>query len=373
MNDGEVATRRAPVAPPTPPQPLRYFGFIDGLRAIAVLAVIAFHFGGFVPRGYLGVDVFFVISGFLIHKQLMGLRDTRNSFFSFFRRRALRVYPALSVAVVLTLCLGFAVQIPQDFEATSMTALFALLGTSNLFFITRGGDYFDTTLQENPLLHTWSLGIEEQWYLFAAVLILLLLRRVSPRVVLAAVTLLSVLSFVAFTHYFDRTTAYFNPAFRFWELGAGAIVAGLLAVLPRAGSRLRARLLMVMSIGAGVVLLIALGLLPFIDIDDLGGPAAHLLTVASVALIIFGEIRRGETPSKVPHVLTLPPLAYAGKISYSLYLFHFPVWTLLVYRFGNDDVPLWLLVGGALVATFALAIASYRFVERSFWSPRGTT
>jgi peptidoglycan/LPS O-acetylase OafA/YrhL len=373
VKEAVIGVRGAPVSQTLTPQPLRYFRFIDGLRAIAVLAVIAFHFGGLIPHGYLGVDVFFVISGFLIHKQLMGLRETKNSFFTFFKRRALRVYPALSVAVVLTLVLGFAVQIPQDFVSTSTAALFALLGTSNLFFIFRGGDYFDTTLQENPLLHTWSLGIEEQWYLCAALLILLVLRRASPRVVLGVVALLSLVSFIAFCLSFDRATSYFNPAFRFWELGAGAVVAGLITLLPPVTSRLRARVLKWQSLAAGVVLVIGLGLVPFIDFAVLGGPVGHLLIVAAVSLIIFGEIRRGEGTSRFPHLLAVPPLAYIGKISYSLYLYHFPIWTFLVYRFGNDDIPAWVLIGGALFATFALAAVSYRFVERSFWSPRGTS
>lgn len=369
MSTTESAPKEVRVARGDLPEQLRYFGFIDGLRAIAVLAVIAYHFGGFVPRGYLGVDVFFVISGFLIHKQLMGLRETEHSFFSFFKRRALRVYPALSVAVVFTMCLGFVVQLPQDFVAASTTALFALLGTSNLFFISRGGDYFDTTLQENPLLHTWSLGIEEQWYLFAAIVILLLLRRASPRIVLGAVALLSIGSFLAFAHYFDRATAYFNPAFRFWELAAGAVAAGLLGLLPGGVSRLQARVLKGTSIGAGVVLAVALGIFPFIRVGDL---TSHLLTVASVALIIFGEILRGQGTSRIPHVLTVQPLKYLGRISYSLYLFHFPIWTLLIYRFGNTDVPRWTLIIGALIATLSLASLSYRFVERSFWTPRGS-
>lgn len=353
-----------------PPAPLRYFGFIDGLRAIAVLAVIVYHFGGLIPRGYLGVDVFFVISGFLIHKQLMGLRETEHSFFSFFKRRALRVYPALSVAVVVTLCLGLAVQIPQDLVATGTSAVFALLGTSNLFFISRGTDYFDTTLQENPLLHTWSLGIEEQWYLFAAVLILLVLRRASPRLVFLAAAVLAIVSALAFTHYFDRAGAYFNPAFRFWELASGAIAAGLLTLLPSVRSAFQARILRGTSVAAGAVLAITLGVVPVIQVPAI---AAHLLAVASVAWIIFAEIWRGEGWSTIPHLLTVQPLRYIGRISYSLYLFHFPIWILLIYRFGNDDLPQWILIGGALLATFALASVSYRFIERSFWSPKGVS
>src|SRR5262249_3137124 len=209
---------------------------IDGLRALSVLLVLAFHLGG-ISGGFIGVDVFFVISGFLITGMIREAVDAGAfSFGWFYQRRARRILPALLLVVTATAAAGFVLLLPGDYQSLAKSALYATVGASNFFFLFNTG-YFDAPASSMALLHTWSLGVEEQFYLLWPAFLWLVSgivgksRRAWSAVFLAVI----VASFAAaawqVTH--DPKAAFFLPHTRAWELALG----GLLAVVPSVGHR----------------------------------------------------------------------------------------------------------------------------------------
>lgn len=205
---------------------LAYRRDIDGLRAIAVLAVVLFHFG--VPGitgGFVGVDVFFVISGFLITSIIWRERQAgRFSFIDFWARRARRILPALFVMIAATLAVGWFLLAPKDYEELGRSAHYQVTFTSNLLFSRQHG-YFDASSDIKPLLHTWSLAVEEQFYIFFPLLLTLLSSRLKHwRLALFAVLLVSFgMSVWAVQH--EPQKAFFLLHLRAWELLAGAMLA----------------------------------------------------------------------------------------------------------------------------------------------------
>lgn len=199
---------------------------IDGMRALAIIAVIAFHaFPTIAKGGYVGVDVFFVISGFLISSILFRASSTGNfSFIDFYLHRAKRLFPALSVVLLATLCLGWIYLLPRDFAILGKHAAASAAFTQNLLLWSEAG-YFDVSADQKPLLHLWSLGIEEQFYLIYPVIIWVLWRR--PNAVLPALIALATISFIFNVATVSKypAAAFFLPLTRFWELLSGAILA----------------------------------------------------------------------------------------------------------------------------------------------------
>lgn len=327
---------------------------IDGLRAFAVMGVILHHAGvALVGSGYAGVDVFFVISGFLIGGIIAGdLAEGRFSWRRFYARRARRILPALFVVILVSLAVGWFVMTPDQLRYFGGGAISTLLFLSNLWFYNRI-DYFNPDAAEDPLIHTWSLAVEEQFYLVVPVL-LYLIWRFGPRVragVLVGLALAS-LAVATATGPDDPMAVFYLIHARAWELLAGVLAALGLAraqALGRIGGYLAdAGLLMVL---AGLFLVPHSALWP--------GPWTLLPVAGAVLLMLYGD-----RPSVARRILCLPPVVGVGLVSYSAYLWHQPILGFLAVL---DAKPAdWAGIGLVILATLALATLSWRFVEQPF-------
>jgi peptidoglycan/LPS O-acetylase OafA/YrhL len=331
---------------------LPYRPDIDGLRAIAVSIVVAFHaFPGFLPGGFVGVDVFFVISGFLITGIILGaLRSGDFSFAEFYARRIRRIFPALVVVLAASQVMGWWWLYPDDFASLGRHVAAGAAFSSN-FLLWRELNYFDTAADLRPLLHLWSLGIEEQFYLVWPLLLVWAYRwRRGP---LALTLTIASASFVAaiYTVRTDPTAAFYAPWHRFWELLAGATLACL-----QAEGRLRLSpkitgALAVVGFGA-----IGVGAL-VIDSSRVFPGLWALLPVAGTGLLIIAGPR--TVINRV--VLASPALVGLGLISYPLYLWHWPL--LAFTRITTDGQPPAHVLITVIALSVLLAWATYRLVE----------
>ena len=339
---------------------LRYRPDIDGLRALAVAVVIAFHFGvGRLQGGFVGVDVFFVISGYLITSLIRNdLGRDRFTIREFYIRRVRRIFPALFVVLAVVAVAGVMVLFPNDLFELRRTLAAATLFASNIYFY-RSTDYFAAPDQEQPLLHTWSLSVEEQFYLVFPVLMLLLHRYLPRRwvAVLATISLGS-LALSAWSVSNERTAeAFYLLPMRAWELGAGALLAA-------AGSRelVRGRAAHVVSC-AGLAL-IGYAAMAYDATTPFPGLRALPPVLGAVLLIAAGE------RSAVGRVLSWRPVVLVGLMSYSLYLWHYPV--LVFYRAYRLQEPSTVVRWALVALSLLLAALSWRFVERPFRRARPT-
>jgi peptidoglycan/LPS O-acetylase OafA/YrhL len=343
------------------PKP-NYRSDIDGLRALAVLLVLFFHldlhhFAG----GFIGVDVFFVISGFLISGILLRELDAGTfSFATFYERRIRRIAPALLALLLITTPLAYHFFFPPDFHDYANTLLAALFSVSNLYLL-QSENYFDVANQSRPLLHTWSLGIEEQYYLVFP-LILIAIRRWAPSKRSLILWSLAFLSFAAtciqMKHSklaFHMSTAFFLSPLRAWELLLGTMIYDL----PVAKERWRRELLAF----AGV-LLILIPALTYSAGTWFPGPGA-LPPCLGAALILHAG-RHGS--SLTAKALSWKPFAFIGLISYSLYLIH---WPLIVFQqqtqfLLNESLHPGWVKPVLLLVSLVLATLSWRFIETPF-------
>ncbi len=339
----------------------RYRPEIDGLRAVAVLLVVLYHVG--VPGitgGFIGVDVFFVISGYLITSLLVLEAETRGriSLSSFYARRIRRLFPALMVVVVVTLLLGAVWLLPVFSEQTDLakSAIATAFYVSNVYFWRFTGDYFGAPAELEPLLHTWTLAVEEQFYLFWPVLIIGVSWFARSRgadfkrlllVVIAILFVVSLVIGVSQTAAHPRAAFYLMPA-RAWEFAAGGILA---LVLPRQGRSV-----------AGAGWLAALGLLLIVgaalylnDRAPFPGLNALYPTLGACGVIAGGALNQD---SPAVRFLTTRPMVLIGLWSYSWYLWHWPL--LAISRANalqNPDLPTDLGIG--VVSLFAAAVTYY--------------
>ena len=329
---------------------------IDGIRAIAILSVVLYHAGvPQVPGGFTGVDIFFVISGYLIGGHIYSdLLTGSFSYLNFYRLRAKRILPAFYAMLAMTIMAALVLLSPFEAWEFSKSAIAATVSASNIYFW-RHTNYFDAQNAFNPLLMTWSLGIEEQFYAVIPVL-LVLLARVRRSMILPAVLTICVLSFVLSwrelgSHPF--AVFYLSPM-RAWELGLGVALA--IVELGRKRSLVPGALLEWMSLTGLLLMLAPMALLtaasPFPG-------AAALPSVLGTALII-------ATPTSWINrrLLSLSPLVFMGKVSYSWYLWHWPILSFLRIISGGR-LPTGI-VALAVTASLGLAIASYFFVEQPF-------
>lgn len=307
---------------------------IDGLRAIAVLAVVAYHIGLPVPAGFVGVDIFFVISGYLItrllHDELQ--RTGRIDLVEFYARRARRILPAITVVMITTVLASILLLPRADVAATGKAAAAAFLFAANIFFANAPAGYFDTA-QDNPLLHLWSLGVEEQFYLLWP--LALLLARKKPVAILAMIALASFLLcewMLSSGH--DQHAFYQTPA-RAWELATGGLIAFSRFRPPR----------WIAWIGLSVIA-VAL-ILPYGRF-----PGSGALPAVIGASMLIASFHGGQSWS----ILETRPMLWVGVRSYSLYLWHWPVVVL------GRDMSWYLQLTLALV----LAALSFRCVETPF-------
>lgn len=330
---------------------------IDGLRAIAVLSITLYHFGlRQFSGGFVGVDVFFVISGYLITKLIVNdLEADQFSLATFFARRIRRLAPALIVTISLTLVAGYYVLVPGHFDELGEGAIAALFFVSNILFWSLSG-YFDTAAIYKPLLHTWSLAVEEQFYLVWPATLLLLWSRFTRQWLLLIVAVAAAVSLGAaiWAARVQPEAGFFLTPFRIYEFAIGAALAlcGFTASRVLTGN---------LAALAGLIL-IAYAVLTFNS--QMAFPSANaLVPCIGTALVIYGA-RTGV----VGTMLSAWPLRSIGRISYSLYLVHWPLVVFYAYIFGPPGDPYTTFV--LTITALVLSTLLYWLVEKPFRARR---
>jgi peptidoglycan/LPS O-acetylase OafA/YrhL len=333
-----------------------WLSHVQGLRGLAVLAVVVFHAGIPLPGGYLGVDVFFVVSGYVITALILRELSQSNTINlkKFYLRRIQRLLPALLVLVAVVSPLSILFLSPLGASQNSLwTGLASVFGSGNLAIQYLSGGYFGDDASVNTFLHTWSLGVEEQFYLFFPLVILLLFqirkrKNLTPITVgiLSLSTLSATLLVLAFyvEMPFESLGVYgfYSPLGRMWEFGLGAIVATLKPL------KIRSRYLSTI----GWFLLLSSLVAPLSS--DLLGPQ-QLLAASGSALLIYSGLGKAKRKS----ILESKSLVFIGDISYSWYLWHWPIIVFASLVSGQNVI----LMSLAAVASIVPAIVSYRFVE----------
>jgi peptidoglycan/LPS O-acetylase OafA/YrhL len=341
---------------------------IQGLRAIAVGLVLLYHAGvPFVPGGYVGVDVFFVISGFLISSHLMESlqRTGRIGFARFYARRALRILPASFTVAALTAIAVLLVYPPLTAERVLRDALSTILYVPNVWFAIQNTDYL-ADHSPSPYQHYWSLGIEEQFYLFwpLVLLVIFVVARRHRGALLAAVAAVGAasLAFCLVLTPVQQPMAFFLLPTRAWELIAGALVGVLLLgrrpPIPPVAAALG---------GWGGLALIAASAAFFTDETPFPGGAATLPVLGTAAVIFFGATPTRLSPTRL---LSVRPMQFIGLISYSLYLVHWPLLVVPQAVVGEaDPLPLWATLLLGVVLAVPLAYLLYRLIENPLRAP----
>jgi len=348
----------------------KYVRGIDGLRALSVIAVMLFHIDpALLPGGFSGVDVFFVISGYVVSASLA--RQTNANFLHFalcfYSRRILRIIPALIVCLVV-ISITSTLFVPASWlsNTNKYTGLAAFFGLSNFALIWFNDGYFSPRVEFNPYVHTWSLGVEEQFYLIYPFIFFAWIKCKGKTGALGAIAiwLLPILFTSSLLHSWHETPLNPDNAFyllpsRFWELALGALLYEL-----HSGQR-PTSYLKVATKCRNKLLYFALGLillgLGFIFSDNGVFPFPWaLLPTAGAALLITALTSKSQERPFVQRILESPALGYVGKISYSLYLWHWPVYVLLRWTIGLETA---FEIGLAITLAFALASISYHLIE----------
>ncbi len=339
----------------------RFLPLVQGVRAVAVILVVLFHaWPATVPGGYVGVDVFFVISGFLITRLLLREAEAtgRIDFVAFYARRLRRLLPALVLVVAVVMGASWMLHAPLERKMLTSSAVASLVYLSNVWFARQATDYLADDAHGNPLLHTWSLSVEEQFYLVWPALIWLVFAlaarrgadgRARIRIAFAAVAFGSLALCLVLAAYL-RPWAFFGSPTRAWEFAAGALVAvwaGSARSRP-GGTRLG------QWAALASLLIAAFG---FTSATPYPGLATMLPVAATCALLASAVA--GETGS-VASALSVRPMASLGNLSYSWYLWHWPVLTFARDALGFGGV---LATGVALALSLLLAWGTYALVE----------
>lgn len=337
---------------------MKYRPEIDGLRALAVIAVVLYHAGvaGF-GGGFVGVDVFFVISGFLITSIILAdIQQGEFSLLGFWERRARRILPALLPVILFVLVVGVVLMLPEDYETLSRSALAQAVFASNIFFWRETG-YFGPTADELPLLHTWSLAVEEQFYLLFPITLVLISRyalRLRWIIVAGAVVLSLLISIWAVDSRPDA--AFYLLPSRAWELGVGSLLALWALRYDSAPPKLLAEPASLLGLA-----MIGVAVFGYSSATPFPGVAATL-PVIGTALLIWSNT---HSRTRTAELLSLRPFVFVGLISYSLYLWHYPLLVFASYPSGSGDVSP-VVTTLMIAASFVLAYGSWRYVETPF-------
>ncbi|MBV9829171.1 MAG: acyltransferase [Alphaproteobacteria bacterium] len=333
---------------------MRYRPDIDGLRAVAVLPVVAFHYEFYriAPGGYVGVDIFFVISGYLITRIIWDdIAAGTYGIAEFYERRVRRIFPALFFMFVGVLGAAFLLDFPSELADIGKSIVASVLFVSNIYFYAIG-NYFDDNLRANPVLHTWSLSVEEQFYILFPILVFAI-RYLAPRHQKPILVAATVLSFIAAVVQVLRepTAAFYLVYFRAWELLIGGLLA--LDIVPVLRSRWNNE-----AVAAAGAAAIAAAILLYDSSTPFPGLAATLPCLGAVAILYSGA----NAATFVARALSLPPIRFVGLISYSLYLWHWPIFVFYTsLSYPSRAVKVALAAGAVAAAT-----ASWWFVERPF-------
>lgn len=330
---------------------------IEGLRAIAVGSVLLYHAGfSWMQGGYIGVDVFFVISGFLITSLLVREREDmgRISLSNFYSRRARRILPMSAVVVLVTLIASLRWLEPLRREGLGTDAIGTATFSSNLIFADRGADYLQASLPPSPLQHYWSLAVEEQFYLVWPALIILVTLDVRHTRLKVGITsaVVAIASFIACMTLMESAPAwaFFSPHTRAFELAIGA----LLAVLPLT----RHKVVRTTEVGAAWLAVIGIVIVAVLFDDSIRFPGPWALLPVILAAI---AIRGGDAAFGPSWVLRVPPMQWLGSRSYSAYLWHWPV--LILAEAAKGEKLTVVQASACIVISLALSELSFRFIE----------
>lgn len=316
---------------------------VDGLRALAVTAVVLFHaFPENFPGGFLGVDVFFVLSGFLISRLIMAQNEQgRFSMGQFYLRRAKRLLPVFLVMLVLVWAVAVHLLFPPDLRALAKASFAASLSWSNYYFA-ENTDYFAVDSELSPLLHTWSLGVEEQFYfIFPALFLYFWRRRICDTRFLRGMAWLVGIGFAVsclFTRFW-MLQGFYGLQSRAWELGIGVLIALLEWNVKSLSERIR-------SVAAWSGLVLCVGSFFWVTRSSaVPGPVSAFPVVGTALLLWTGA---GGRRNPLWKAATIPAIQYLGRLSYTLYLFH---WPLLVFQRVDGSYSVWSALALALVLT----------------------
>ena len=339
---------------------MKYRSDIDGLRSIAVLSVVAYHYSIAIPHygimiapgGFVGVDVFFVISGYLITRIIYGdISQGTHSVAAFYTRRMRRIFPAMFTVFGFVICAALLIDFPSEITEVGRSVAASIYFISNIVFYNSAG-YFDQKMEMNPLLHTWSLSIEEQFYLLFPLLVFAL-RRYShtARIKFVLAIGLASLAYSAWEVRVDQAAAFYLVQSRAWELLLGSLFA--IGGFSNPSARWQGELLAAFGLG-----LIAVSVELISTETAFPGLAALGPCIGAAAILHSGA----TTTTWTGRLLASPPLRFVGLISYSLYLWHWPLIVFFrVFREPSNVERVALVVVCILVATI-----SWRFVERPF-------
>ncbi|MCB9189719.1 MAG: acyltransferase [Flavobacteriales bacterium] len=336
---------------------------IDGLRAIAVIAVIINHFKEYLlPSGYLGVDVFFVISGFVISSSMINRKyeGSKKFFLGFYKRRIKRLFPALLLTFIVA---GFGISFFAKHSIPYVkTGLLSLPGLSNFNLYFSSIDYWGESSKLNPFTHTWSLAVEEQFYFVFPFFVWLLLARNTNTVkglarlsfVVGLLSIVSVFCFILFSENHPMAV-YFLMPFRFWEIGLGCLIYSVLSNPENSFANKTLIKLKSVPIALSILLLLGTFFLP----KSTSGITTLLVVVLTFILILQSKLKENDKTDFGIQFLVSKPMVYVGKISYSLYLWHWVVFTLFIWTLGLT----WTNLPIILVAIIFTSTFSYYVVE----------
>jgi peptidoglycan/LPS O-acetylase OafA/YrhL len=345
----------------------RYFPYIDGLRALAVLSVIAYHLDArLLPGGFTGVDVFFVISGFVVSASMAHLHRPRlvEYLAYFYSRRIRRIAPALVACLTLT-GIASALFIPQAWLSDTSNAVgrWAFVGLSNFVLLRTDGDYFSPKVEFNPYTHTWSLGVEEQFYVLFPLLFFAWAFGARGRkwsMALFAVGLLASLAYVIHIAEAKPALAFYMLTTRFWQLAAGVL---LFQMLSQAKSEAGTTRIPAFVSTAGAFVSLALLAVSLATARAGHSPWPDSVPAVLGTLGLLGFLHRSDAGGPLRALLENGGVRWVGRLSYSLYLWHWPVFVLMRWTVGLESLPTRI---AALLVTFGLAALSYYFVETPF-------
>ena len=334
---------------------MRYRRDIDGLRALAVLPVVLFHAGfSWFPGGYVGVDVFFVISGFLITSLILNeITKGRFSVASFYERRIRRIFPALFTVLVFSAAIATWLFLPDLLASFAKSLIATASFLSNHFFYREIG-YFAAPADTKPLLHTWSLAVEEQFYIVFPIFMVLACRWGGRRwlYIVAAGFAASLALSIWMTETNPAGAFYLAPG-RAWELLLGSMLAA--GALPKIGTQWLREALAISGVA-----LIAYAVFCFSASRPFPGPAALIPCLGTAFFLYAGD----DGSSITARILSVQPIVFVGLISYSLYLWHWPLLAFARYWFFEGLAPIQLT--SIILASFVLATLSWKFVEQPF-------
>ena len=343
----------------------KYRPDIDGLRAIAVLSVIIFHLDkNILPGGFVGVDIFFVLSGYLISLYIYEkMAQGQFSITEFYRRRIKRIAPAMLAVLLFVLIVSQLLLLPKDAKAVSESVIWSLLSMVNIhFYLSQDTSYFAAAMDEKPLLHFWSLAVEEQFYLVWPAILLIFYPARHSKLFLWVLVLTAFISFFTAQYFYasDASLVYYMLPTRAGELLVGAIIAYI--IHKRSCCELSTATLNLISLVG--LLLVILSLIIISEESVFPGFIALTPTVGTACMVFSGQYQSNF----ITRFLTLKPMVFIGLISYSAYLWHWPV--IAFFRYGLFEQNLMTNIA-LFTLTLLLAWLSYHYIEQPFRYTKG--